>query len=453
MAARVRRPRTVPRWLLAPLLLLAPAAGAQRFEENAWWHRRVLHIAHAGGECEAPTNTLYAFKTALARGADMLEFDVNSSADGVPVVIHDATVDRVTNGSGRVDAMTLAELKLLDKAYDYTPHAGEGCGDEAPGVHPLRGVATGDVPPPEGFEAGDFRIATVREVLETFPDVLMSIEIKGSPPGALATAEALAALLREFGRSDDVLVASFDDAVIDHFKAHAPEVHTTPGTEGVAAFLFGIPLPEHQALQVPPSFGGVVIASPGFVAYFHSQGMPVYVFLEEGTEFESVYDELIDAGVDGIITGRPSAFEARLRERGLAFEAAVDVAASGARVVRADRVGLPLACPFWAGSPVCSGRLRLEWTPPGAEQPWQLVQPLAFEVPRAETRLVQPRLAPRSLPLLRWFGPLDARVRVEPGGPLDAATEAPFTLAPRRELPEHPRSGGNPPRAPSARRP
>lgn len=436
----------MPRWLVVLLLptWLAPPAGAQRFDDNPWWHRRVLHIAHAGGECEAPTNTLYAFKTALAKGVDMLEFDVNVSADGVPVVIHDATVDRVTDGSGRVDAMTLVELKRLDKAYDYRPHAGEGCVDERPRVHPFRGVATGSVPPPAGFEANDFRIATVREVLEAFPDVLLSIEIKGSAPAAFPTSEALAALLREFGRTDDVLVASFDDAVIDHFKAHAPEVHTTPGTMGVAAFIFGLPVPEHQALQLPPSFGGVPVATPSLVAYFHSQGMPAYVFLEEGTEFESVYDELLDAGIDGVITGRPSAFEAKLQERGLAFETPIELPGS-VRVERADRLALPLACPFWAGSPVCAGRLHVEWMQPGGLTR-SLVKPLAIEVPRAEILVAEPRLAPRARALLRRLAPLEARVRVEPSGPLDATTEVPLTLLPKRELPDHPRRNAGLPR-------
>ncbi len=428
-----RCPR-LPLLLAASLLTLAPPAAAQGSGGNPWPQRRVLHIAHAGGECEAPTNTLYAWKTALAKGADMIEFDVHTSADGVVVVIHDATVDRVTNGSGRVDAMTLVELKELDKAYDFTPHGGEGCLDEAPGNHPFRGVATGDVPPPDGFEANDFKIATLREVLETFPDVLMSIEIKGTAPGALETAERLAALLREFGRSDDVLVATFEDAVIEHFRALAPEVHTTPGLLGVISIIFGVPTAEVQAMQIPPSYDGFELATPGLVDYLHSLGLPMIVFLQEDTELESVYDELLDAGVDGVITGRPSAFEAKLQERGLAFEVPIDVAAPGASADRRGRVAVPLACPFWAGSPVCAGWLSMEWTPPGDSEPWprSLVRPIPFEVPRGERAVLETRLGPLTRMLLQRFGPLRARVQVEPTGPLDAATETPFTLEPWR---------------------
>jgi glycerophosphoryl diester phosphodiesterase len=311
--------RVLPAAALVVCALASTAAPtqAQRFEDNPWWSRQIFNIAHAGGECEAPANTLYGLKTSVAKGADMIEFDVQSSADGVLVVIHDETVDRVTNGSGRVVDMTLAELQALDKAWDYTPHGGEGCPNDMPGVFPFRGVATGDVPPPPGFAPGDFRIATVREVLETFPDTLLSIEIKGAPANAVATAERLAALLREFGRSDDVLVASFDDRVINRFKAAAPEIHTTPGPGGVATFFSGGAIPQHQALQVPPVLGGLEFSSPETVAYAHERGMPIIVFLQEDTEYGEVYDALLDAGVDGIITGRPTAMRAKLVERGL----------------------------------------------------------------------------------------------------------------------------------------
>lgn len=330
--------RVLPIVALVSFALIATAAVAlaQRFADNPWWNRRIFNIAHAGGECEAPTNTLYGLKTSLAKGADMLEFDVQSSADGVLVVIHDETVDRVTDGSGRVVDMTLAELQALDKAWDYTPHGGEGCPNETPGVFPFRGVATGQVPPPSGFAPADFRIATVREVLETFPDTLLSIEIKGAPANAVATAERLAALLREFGRSDDVLVASFDDRVINRLKAAAPEIHTTPGPGGVATFFSGGAIPQHQALQVPPVLGGLVFSSPETVAYAHERGMPIIVFLQEDTEYEEVYDALLDAGVDGIITGRPAAMRAKLVERGLVDADEPGSGGDGCQVVAAS---------------------------------------------------------------------------------------------------------------------
>ena len=74
-----------------------------------------LVIAHRGSSAEAPENTLLAFEAAVRRGADAVELDVRLTADGAPVVIHDATLDRTTDRSGPVAALTLAELRAVDE--------------------------------------------------------------------------------------------------------------------------------------------------------------------------------------------------------------------------------------------------------------------------------------------------------------------------------------------------
>ena len=79
--------------------LMSPAPASAQLAGNPWLSRGPLHIAHQGGEIEAPSDTLYAFKTAKRKGADMIETDVHLTADGRVVVLHDETVDRTTNGS------------------------------------------------------------------------------------------------------------------------------------------------------------------------------------------------------------------------------------------------------------------------------------------------------------------------------------------------------------------
>lgn len=130
---------------LVASLLIAPAAQAQVFGENPWLDRRVLNIAHQGGEIEAPSNTLFAFKTAREKGADVLELDVHATADRELVVLHDATVDRTTNGSGRVDQMTLAQIKTLDAAPWFMPGCGT-CHGRPAEEYAYRGFATGERP-------------------------------------------------------------------------------------------------------------------------------------------------------------------------------------------------------------------------------------------------------------------------------------------------------------------
>src|SRR3954471_7527519 len=95
--------------------LLMPAAASAA--DNPWLGKRVLNIAHQGGEDEFPSNTMYAFKRSAAAGADMLELDVGVTRDGEVVVVHDTTLDRTTNGRGTVRSKTLRQIRALDGAY------------------------------------------------------------------------------------------------------------------------------------------------------------------------------------------------------------------------------------------------------------------------------------------------------------------------------------------------
>ena len=242
---------------LAALVLAAPAAATAA--DNPWLERRVLHIAHQGGEIEAPSNTLYALKTAKEAGADVLEIDVHATADRELVVLHDATVDRTTNGTGRVDAMTLEQLKQLDAAHEFVPGCGTCAGRPQPSTRCAgsRPASARSRPGSREFEPNDFKIPTLREVLETFPRELINIEIKATAPDTEPYERELAALLAEFGRTDDTIVVSFLDHATEAFKVFAPLVSTAVGTGQAAAFWTSAqgPLPG-RAEPAPPGAAG-----------------------------------------------------------------------------------------------------------------------------------------------------------------------------------------------------
>lgn len=292
-------------------------ADARILDANPWLERRILNIAHQGGEIEAPSNTLFAFKTALQKGAEVVELDVHATADRELVVLHDATVDRLTNGTGRVDEKTLAQIKELDAAHWFVPDCGtcHGTPDEA---YSYRGFATGERAIPEdlaraGFVPNDFRIPTLREVLETFPTTLTNIEIKASDPDTEGYEELLAGLLAEFKRTTDTIVVSFLDNAIERFKVHAPDVHTATATGETAAFwastqgpLPGAPNPRYVALQVPITFEGITVVTPDFVQNAHANGLAVHVWTIND---RPTMEWLISIGVDGIMTDRPTLLE------------------------------------------------------------------------------------------------------------------------------------------------
>ena len=295
------------------------AAPAQLVTDNPWLERRPLNIAHQGGEIEAPSDTLYAFKTSKQKGADVIETDVHLTADGHVVVLHDDTVDRTTNGTGSVEQMTLEEVKQLDAAYWFIEGEGTVHDPSRPATDfTWRGVATGERPPPAGFEPNDFKIPTLAEVLAEFPGTYLNIELKPTVAMTGRLEAAVAELLRAHDRSDDTIVVSFNDQSVEIFKTLAPEIHTAPGTAQVAAFWSssqgpapGTPNPQHVALQVPEAFNGLTITSPDFVADAHANNLAVHVWtVNDAADMR----RLLAWGVDGIMTDRPTLLEQVLSE-------------------------------------------------------------------------------------------------------------------------------------------
>jgi glycerophosphoryl diester phosphodiesterase len=279
---------------------------------NPWADRRPLLIAHRGGAREAPENTLHAFGHGAASGAHMLELDVHASADGEIVVIHDAAVDRTTDGSGPVAAHSLRELRALDAAHWFV--RGEGAVTDAP-HYPLRGVATGAAEPPPDVDPADLRVPTLAEVLEAFPTSLFTMELK-----AAGIHEPVVALLTALGRERDVIVGGFDTERVGAFRATAPQIATSATEAEVARFWAWAhghgedpgALP-YVALQVPPVYRGLEVVTEAFVNAAHARGLPVHVWTVDDDE---AMHRLLGRGVDGIMTDRPTALAKVLAERG-----------------------------------------------------------------------------------------------------------------------------------------
>jgi glycerophosphoryl diester phosphodiesterase len=307
------------RWGLAapPLLALGLLASPAVASSTDWTQLRAMNIAHQGGEDEAPSNTMYAYERALRLGADMLEVDIHTSAEGELVVLHDATVDRTTNGSGSVYEMTLEEIQALDAGHNLVP--GEGTVSGVPASdYPFRGVRTGRRKPPRRFEPADFRIPTLEEVMRVYPDVPINIEIKGAADSDVASflrnAEALAAFLNETGRTEGVIVASFNDLALERFHELAPAIDLAPGVAGVAGYKLGgvPPPPGTAAFQVPIEFSGITVVDPPFVTRAHGDGYAVHVWTIND---EPTMNELLEWGVDGVMTAQPIRLESVLCAR------------------------------------------------------------------------------------------------------------------------------------------
>jgi len=282
-------------------------------ERSPWLERRVIAYAHQGGAWESPSSTLHAIAHALDTGATGIELDVHATTDGELVVCHDATVDRTTAGTGTIASFTLEELRQMDFSYWWIPGA-----DVTPARpaadYPLRGRA------PEDRSLG---IATLREVLERFPRVVLNLDIKQTAPVVAPYEETLARLLAEYGRSDDVIVASFLDPATDAFRQYAPSVPTSAGTIATAeawrAVQAGEEMPDIAAVayQVPERHGDLVVVDERFVAAAHEAGKAVHVWTVNDTES---MERLLDLGVDGIISDVPTTLCGVLSSRGVAWD-------------------------------------------------------------------------------------------------------------------------------------
>ncbi len=283
---------------------------------NPWLSRRNLNFAHQGGAREAPSNTLYAFKRALAVGADVLELDIHMTADGHLVVLHDTTVNRTTNGTGYVDERTLAQLKALDAAYWFVPGTGAATG-RPESSYTLRGIATGLRPPPEGYTANDFTTPTLREVLEAFPSTYINIEIKETWPSVTPYERQLATLLGSFGRGNDTIVVSSHDSALLSFQFYAasscPTVSIAAGTITTARDN------GFQAIQVPLNVYGIPYATANYIAGAHGDGLGVHVWTLNS---QSEWSSALNRGADGIMTDRPEALHVYLCSIGRAHNPA-----------------------------------------------------------------------------------------------------------------------------------
>jgi glycerophosphoryl diester phosphodiesterase len=300
-----------------------PAHDGSNHGENPWLHRRFLNMAHAGGENEAPADTLYAFKRAVALGADMVELDVESTADDRLVVIHNSSVDATTDGTGLVRDLTYRQVHALDAAYDFVPGRSAVPG-LPPESYPLRGVRTHHRKPPKGYRASDFAIPALRDVFRTFRHVPINIEIKGTSDADTASFEHNARLLAAFlnrARRDDVIVTSFNDTALATFHRLAPRIALAPGQNELAAYFFSgtRPMDGTKALQIPVRFNGLPVATPEFIARAHADGYAVHVwFSGTAPEDEAAYNTLIDACADGIMAAWPAVLERLLDERHIA---------------------------------------------------------------------------------------------------------------------------------------
>ena len=241
-------------------------------------HHGLISFAHRGGGSEWPENTMPAFEAAVELGFQYLETDVHVTRDGVLLAFHDDVLDRVTNLRG-----TITEL---DYAF-------------------VRQAKVGGQEPIPKFE----------DLLAAWPDVKINIDPKSD-----AAVDPLIKCLEKFDALDRVCIGSFSGKRLNRVRAaFGPKVCTSMAPLDVVrlkARQFGLPAGSFQALcaQVPVRRNGLTIVDPSLIQTAERLGLQIHVWtIDDPDEMES----LIDLGVHGIMSGRPSLLKTVLKKRGL----------------------------------------------------------------------------------------------------------------------------------------
>lgn len=237
-----------------------------------------IAIAHRGGAEEAPENTLEAFRYAVDLGFRYVETDCHLSSDGVVVAFHDPDLDRVSNEVGPINTWRWDDLAKV----------------------PIHGGGT---------------MASISQLLEEFPNTRFNIDVKSDE-----VTLPLLAVIEQHAAHERVCIGSFSDSRLSKVRNdRRGSFCTSFGPLGVLRCVvgsLGLPLrpPPGHALQISPSVRGLPLLSDRLIEYAHDNGLFVHIWtIDDETEMH----QLLDLGVDGIMTDRPSTLKHVFDERGL----------------------------------------------------------------------------------------------------------------------------------------
>ncbi len=257
-------------------------------------------LGHRGAAGVAPENTLFAFERGLADGAHIIESDVHITRDGVPVLVHDPSVDRTTDGSGLVAELSLEELHRLDAGHRFRdPHDQSGEG------FPHRGQG--------------LRLPTLEEAFTSFPGVRFNLEIKANDfDGVRRVVE----LVADGGREDLTLLTSGENEIMAALRDELARTGLRPALGAALCDILEVvraaqagdrPQTDSMALQIPREFAGGPLVTQSLLEHCHLHGIVLHAWTINDPDEMT---ELIDMGVDGLVTDVPGVMAKCLAEAG-----------------------------------------------------------------------------------------------------------------------------------------
>ncbi len=251
-----------------------------------------LCIAHRGRSAYTPENSFQSFKEAYELGVDVLDADIRLTKDNIPVVFHDKTLDRTTNGKGPVLNYTFEQLQEFDSGYWF----------EDP--------KTQDFP----FREKGFQIISLIDLFEKFPKVKINLELKDKMSYAPST---LLDTIITAGSEDRVIVGSFRHKQLSRFRdlSVSRQIPTSASPVEVLSFLMHLQIFTKRtfcALQVPPNVSILKIATYRNIRRAHKRDLAVHIWTINERE---TMRRMLSWGIDGIFTDDPEMLLEELNHR------------------------------------------------------------------------------------------------------------------------------------------
>ncbi len=267
---------------LVPTTVSRAASKTKPARQNAFRTGRTLVIAHSGGDALFPENTVLAYQRSTALGGDVIDIDVQLISDGTLVALHDATVNRTTNGTGAVRSKTYAQLQQLDAGYRFSKN----------GTFPFRGKG--------------ITIPRVLDVVSMFPKSLVTLDLKDQ---RVEVVKPVCDLVLASGRIETIYIGVDTDEQVLEFRRRCPLLHTS-GTSAerqalrAARAAGDTKFPTRQLVSQPPYIGddGAKRVTAESLAFSHALNIAVLTWVVDDP---AAMQELVNLGVDGIYTRRP----------------------------------------------------------------------------------------------------------------------------------------------------
>ena len=266
--------------------------GSSSNQPNPFRTGRTLVIAHSGGDALFPENTLLAYERSTALGSEVIDIDVQTTADNVLVALHDPTVDRTTNATGSIRKLRWSAVAKLDAGYRFT---------------------SGKTFP---FRKKGVTIPTIEAVLRRFPNSLVTLDLKDQRP---AIAKPVCELITRLNRVKTVYVGSDSNEQVVEFRSICPELRTS-GTSDERQLMRAAresgdtTFQTRQLVSQPPFIGsdGRKRVTAETLAFSHALNIAVLTWVVDDPDDMRA---LIDLEVDGIYTRRPDLLAKLVKER------------------------------------------------------------------------------------------------------------------------------------------